>query len=309
MLARLYQDLRPSSRFAFAATAVALLGFAPFVAFNNPWAELANPYWMRTFAVIAVLTLAILWNQTILDYELLKGHQYGGLFFLVALAVNPAALALNPGLVALAALVFAIRRLLDLYQTGFVSLRVFDAGLYLGLGTLVYPAMVLWLPLFWIGIVVLGQGNWRNLIIPVFGLFSVWMFVFTYYFWIDQSQEFVTRFLAEPFSFGWKTNWEGWQPLAFVALLAVYAFKEYFVAMSRANNYRRQVLSWLVLLVIALVLFTLFTAIPCSELAMWLAFPASVLFANYYQFLKKRWWKELLYVALVSAVWWIPLIK
>lgn len=310
MLARLYSDQRPISRLALLLTILTASLLAPAVfSVSNPWSGFAGEVWMKVFGSLLLLAIALLWGHTILEYELLKGNQYGPLFLVLFLLQAPAGHTLNPTLLGLIPAIMAQRRILELYETSFSHQRVFDSGLYLGLATLLDPHYLWWMLFLYLGIILMGQGNWRSLVIPFFGLFSVWMFVFTWYFLQDQGDLFAETYVLTPLRPGYSAIPDEAVPaLVIFALALVPAFQEFLVATNRANNYRRQVLSQAVLALPVFLVVGLFTQVGLGKVMLWLAFPLSLLFANHFQYLKKEWNKDLQLVLLLAVLWLIPLL-
>jgi len=79
---------------------------------------------------------------------------------------------LNPAIFAAMLLMLAIRRIMDAYRISGIAYNFFDAGLFIGIGSLFYANLIWFGLLVFIGIALLRTGNIREIVIAVIGLIT-----------------------------------------------------------------------------------------------------------------------------------------
>lgn len=83
-------------------------------------------------------------------------------------------------------LILALYRLFSAFELRKPLSQAFDAGFLLGLGSLFYLNLMLFLPALIIGVVMLGkESNWREVAISLIGALVPWILTFAGYFLLD----------------------------------------------------------------------------------------------------------------------------
>jgi hypothetical protein len=90
--------------------------------------------------------------------------------FLLFSALFPQYQVLNPVLPAVLFLMLAVIRIMDSYRKPGIAFNFFDAGIFIGIGSLFYANMVWFGLLVIIGIVLLRTGNIREIAVSILGL-------------------------------------------------------------------------------------------------------------------------------------------
>jgi len=104
-------------------------------------------------------------------FILLKGRSnLPALFFVMIGSFYPGLQQFSEALVASLFMIISINFFFEAYDKDSFSYRFFDAGLILGLGSLFYAKLILFLPILWIAAIILRKVNWREYIMPVFGM-------------------------------------------------------------------------------------------------------------------------------------------
>lgn len=104
-------------------------------------------------------------------FILLKGRSnLPALFFLMIGSFYPGLQQFSEALVGSLFLIISINFFFEAYEKESFSYRFFDAGLILGLGSLFYAKLILFLPVLWIAAIILRKVNWREYVMPVFGM-------------------------------------------------------------------------------------------------------------------------------------------
>lgn len=175
-----------------------------------------------------------------------------------------------------------------------------NTGFILGIGSLVDPGY-LWLLAFTLVVYVnFGRLTIRTLIIPFVGYFTIWIDVWALEYLLNDSTQFLDAFgnhfsrnpsllVGENFRFMWV-----------LALMLVPGITEFTVTFSRANVFKRQAFTLFVLLIALAAGMFFLRGFSSLQLAIILT-PISVLFANYVQYLRKKWIKEILLLLILVA--------
>ena len=94
-------------------------------------------------------------------------------------------------------LLFAFRKIYSL-NSGFNTIqKLFDAGLWIGLSTLIYQWSVLFFLLIYLAMFIYRNINFKNLFVPILGFISPVIIFFTYHFYNDNLNVFYSSFNFE----------------------------------------------------------------------------------------------------------------
>jgi hypothetical protein len=105
------------------------------------------------------------------------------LLFLLLNSANPDFYPIRPISVALFPLIFALFELYSSYQNPKVINRMFNIMVYLGVGSLVWPHLLWFVPVFWIGMYQFRILNTRTFAASLLGLFTACWFVLGWCVW------------------------------------------------------------------------------------------------------------------------------
>ena len=93
------------------------------------------------------------------------------IYFLLA-SLQTSWVYLNPVLIGNVFVLLALRRMLRMYRVQEITSMIYDAGVFLALGALFFPLLVLVFPLLWLSLVQLRTFNFREWIVPLVGLLT-----------------------------------------------------------------------------------------------------------------------------------------
>lgn len=105
------------------------------------------------------------------------------LFFFLFVSISPETFPLRPVSVSLIFLIIALDQLFGSWQRPEETGRTFNISVCLGLGALLWPQMVWFVPLFWFGMYRFGSLSGRGLLTFVLGLLTVAGFVAAWCLW------------------------------------------------------------------------------------------------------------------------------
>tara|TARA_B100000161_G_C33547475_1_gene413770 strand:+ start:1507 stop:2130 length:624 start_codon:yes stop_codon:yes gene_type:complete len=182
---------------------------------------------------------------------------------------------------------------------------LFDSGFLIGLATIINPICIFFFILTYVAIVVYSTINWRNLLIPVIGLFTPFIFAWTYGFYFDSLlvlNDYYSNFIKwSPPNIEYSLPILIWSTL--LLLLFLFAIRELVQWLTMKSLRSRK--AFYVFFAYSICAFIgLFFVHDSWNYLLLFALPFTVLSANYFLFIEKRWWYESLFILiLISTVY------
>jgi hypothetical protein len=168
-----------------------------------------NPSLSALIAAILVLFQAILINNLDSVFRLNADRSwFPGLFYVLVTAVLPSFLFLSPALIAISFIPIAMRNIFETYKQQAASSIIFDAAMWITVGSLFYPPMIFLLLAAFIGIGMLRSFNFKERLIFLSGSFIPLFLAWLWHFWHDTSPFFWNQQFDNIFRFyHFDTNW------------------------------------------------------------------------------------------------------
>ena len=202
-------------------------------------------------------------------------------------------------------LLMAIHRIFGAYENKKTNSNAFDAGFLIGLGSLFYFNLIFYLPIVWIGFILIRKNpEWRNLILPVCGVCIPWLYAFSYYFFTDSlpvmGQTIRQNFLSPNNFLQGKLDFQ-----IYLALLIFLTLLGSFFLISQLDekkvSSRKYFQIFFLIFVISLTIL-LFVPSVSQEILIIMAIPLTFLFSNYLIFMRMQFWGNLFVYLLVAMV-------
>lgn len=151
----------------------------------------------KILAFFIFITIAILLNFLNTKYILTPERNFlPSFFFILITSLFTGVQELNPILPASLILLAVIFFLFLTYKSEPDSLRFFDVGLLIGLGTLFFAPFIYFILLIWIGIIIMRPFYWREWVYPVLGVSSIYLLTWGYYYiFLDEGERIIRLFL------------------------------------------------------------------------------------------------------------------
>ena len=105
------------------------------------------------------------------------------LLFLILNSVNPDFYPIRPVSIALFLLILSLFELFGSYQNPTVTGRMFNIMVYIGAGSLIWPYLLWFIPIFWIGMYQFRILNTRTFLASLTGIFTIFWFVLGWCVW------------------------------------------------------------------------------------------------------------------------------
>ena len=259
-----------------------------------------------SLSAVITLLLALLIDLLISRYQFIRIRtRLPALLFVLLLGGFTNVHTLHPVYFAAIFLLLALFRLFSIFDQPKAYSRVFDTGILLGIGTLFYLPLVLLLPSFLFGVLVLSRGTtWRSYFILVLGFLLPFIFAFSYFFYTDRFQELMNLFLQSVTTT--INHLLHNQPLQ--GYLGVLIFYTIVASVDIVQHYDSKKVSsrkyFSVLFLIFIFALAAFTFVPSvsQEMLVIIAIPIAFLISNFFVFLKRRFWGELFFIVLLAFI-------
>ena len=131
------------------------------------------------------------------------------LIFLILNSVNPDFYPIRPVSIALFLLIFALFELFGSYQNSTATGRIFNMMVYLCVGSLIWPYLLWFIPIFWIGMYQFRILNFRTFAATLLSIFTFFWFVLGWCVWKHDFGVFtnIAQSISEINLFFLKESW------------------------------------------------------------------------------------------------------
>lgn len=257
------------------------------------------------FAAMLVYVQALIFNRIINNNGLLPKPSYmPALLYITGTSLFMQFLVLSPPLICNFFIIIIIDKFLKLSKTANALGLMFDAGILIALGTLIYFPLIMLLLMLWLSLLMYRAFNWREWISGIFGFLSIFLFVAVFYYWNDQLDRFfdIWHPLTNKFPSNLQININDYLVLIPIALTMVLA------ALQLRDNFFRSFISTrkafqMLLFMFLVCIFSFYTKRGVTVAHFLLCVPpGAVLFAYYFQVAKKRWFYESLFAILILCI-------
>jgi len=265
---------------------------------SNVLQSFASSKWL---GFILLFAQALLFNKVINTHNLLgKPSFLSGLLYIVCTSFADTLGGLSPVLLVNFVLIWLLNQFLSSYRKPDARDLIFDMGLLIGLGTILYAPFILFLLIVWVGLLIFRSFNWREWAMAVLGIATVAFFLAFYYYWNGQLSNWFSYWqlsrTANPIS-----------KLPALVLMVVALIGILGLIQLRANFFRSivhirksfQLLSALFGVVILSSVLAYGIQLNHYVLA---TVPLSVLLAYYFMHASKAWIYESLFIVLVGSI-------
>lgn len=311
MISKLFEDLRVQN---FVVLLIfSLLSFAGLMAlpihptFKWNWFQFQfapnAPSWLLLSG--GILMAFAFWVNFMLaqQFEILKRNLFAGWYIIVLYTGTWGFLGQPIGPFELLIATLAFLQLFLLSRPGNNYNALFNIGWCVGLLSMFQSELLLVLAPMILAIFTYGNVSWRSILLPLLGA-GMWLFVtFTFLYITDQPGRFLQHYGAirafgKFFSVNYSPLFYGW--IGFLALYFLLALRDFFQLASRANIYKRQAFSAILVFFLATLTISLLISNQSEKFFHLLLLPLAILFANMRQYAKNKWYRSF-------VMWGLPL--
>ena len=321
MIIKQFRNLNQTNLIPLIAIAI-LLRLNPFIQrpdelsfdFVEPFAKLLIPTPLENiFSSGANIFVALLFTiiQGLILNKIVNTHNIIGkptslpaILFVTLSSLFPQFVILSPTLLCNFLLIWIISKILSIYQSLEVRFIMFDIGMIIALGTLIYFPFIAMLPILWISLLTFRPFVWREWIMGLIGFFVIFFFLGVFYFWNDSLGRFYHIWLplATTFSTNFHINMYDYLvliPIMMILLMGIFQLQQNFFRSAIQIRKAFQVFFFLFLLALLSCYlksnFHIYHFLLCAP-------TASILAAYFFLNEKRRWLYESLYLILIGFI-------
>lgn len=263
------------------------------------------PFLQVLLSLILVLFIAFMAQQINSRFALIRiKTKLPAVVFIIIIGGFAEMHTLHPVYFAAIFTMFALSSLFSIFNNPDPQLDIFNAGLFIAIGTLFYFNLFVLLPAFLIAISILRrERKGREFLILIIGFFIPFAFALTYAFFTDQLSDAILNFqknIVTPVNH-FKNNY----PLfGFLALLLFLTILGSIKIMQQYDSRKVSTRKFfMVLFVIFLFAMASFVFIPASsqEMLVIAVLPVTYLISNLLVSIKSNFWRELLIILLFAT--------
>tara|TARA_B100000925_G_scaffold287913_1_gene267984 strand:- start:671 stop:1636 length:966 start_codon:yes stop_codon:yes gene_type:complete len=314
MLVKTLKTNRPSAYIAFFVSAVVFLlldifiGTKPSLVTDHPiFSSLASFFshhytWSNVLLFIIGLLMAMGWNNALSERGVFKNATIIPAFLFIILS---SVFSLSSFWVCAFIFLFVLNKLMLCFQQERPYGLLFDSGFLIGLATVINPICIFFFMLTYVAVMVYSTINWRNFLIPIIGLFTPFLFIWTYGFYFDSLPDLSDYYFSYikwslP-TIEYSLAFLIWSTL--LLLLFFFAIRELAQWLTMKSLRSRK--SFYIFFAYSICAFVGFFFVQDSwNYLLLFSLPFTVLTANYFLFIEKRWWYESLFILiLISTVY------
>lgn len=257
------------------------------------------------FATVIILIQALIFNRIVNNHGLLAKPSYlPALLYVTGTSLFLQFLVLSPALICNFLIIIIIDKFLKLAKTANAMSIMFDVGMLIAIGTLIYFPFILLLLILWLSLLMYRPFNWREWVTGIIGFLTIFMFVAVFYYWHDSIDRFIYIWqpLTNSFPSNLQINYNDYLVLIPVALIMVMALVQLRDNFFRSFISTRKAFQMLFFMFVVSLL-SFYTKRGVTVAHFLLCIPAgTVLLAYYFSNAKKRWFYETLFVVLVVCI-------
>lgn len=273
--------------------------------FNINFGTDLQPHSNVLITLILTLLQAFFLNRIINHFNFLgKPTFLTALLFMSLVSVFLPFLVLSPTLICNFITIWMIDKLFNIYKQADVKILMFDLGMIVALGSLIYFPFIVMLLLLWIALIIFRPFIWREWVTPVLGFSLVYFLLGVIYYWRDRWDEFLEIFkpFANPLPTGLHVDYHDYFvviPILVALLLFLLVLKDQYFRSIVHLRKSFQLLFYMLLLIIGS--FYLNTKITINHFLL-CAPPLSIYLAYYFAYAKVKWLYESIYIIIIGTI-------
>ncbi len=257
--------------------------------------------------VTLVLTLAqaFLLNSVVNHFNFMgKPNFLTALLYMTLVSLFLPFLVLSPTLICNFITIWMIFKLFNIYKQPDVKGLMFDLGMIIALGSLIYFPFIVMLLLLWIALILFRPFIWREWVTPILGFTVIYFLIGVIYYWINRFDEFTAIF--SPFTNSFSTTLQVdihdyfvGIPIGIAMILFLFVLQDQYYRSVVHIRKSFQLLFFMLLLIVAS--FYLNEKITINHFLL-CAPPLSIYLAFYFSHAKTKWLYESLYFIIILTI-------
>ena len=264
-----------------------------------------NPFVSLLASTLCVVFIAFLLAHINTKYVLIRRKTLLHLAFAALLfSCHPSFILMNPGYVSAIFILLAISALFDSYATNKRAISALKVSFVLALGSLFAPSMLLYFPVFWIGLAIMRSFSFKAFLASLFGIFTVYFPAYSYFLYSRHTDTFLSPFTSlalnklSDFPFA-GFDYATWGVIAFAVILLGIIFTYNYMTNYKDKIRIRALISFLNLIVIFASVLMLFLNIDVANDLYILIATVILLLSHFFALAEERWIALLFYTSIL----------
>lgn len=255
--------------------------------------------------LLLTLLQGFLLNRVVSHFNFLgKPNFLTALMYMTLVSLFAPFLVLSPPLICNFIAIWMLGKLFNIYKQQDVKGLMFDLGMIVAAGSLIYFPFLLMMILLWISLIIFRPFNWREWMTPLLGCSTIYFLLGVIYFWLDRLKEFFAIFepLAYPFPTELSLNIYDYLvivPIIVALLLFLVVLKDQFFRSVVHLRKAFQLLFFMILLTLGS--FYVNEHITINHFLL-CAPPLAIYLAYYFTHAKTKWVYESLYIFIILTI-------
>lgn len=140
-------------------------------------------------AMVLVISGALVFNYSLTKFDLVrKNTLVPAMIYIVLMSYSPSLLGLHPAALPALFTVLILFYLFQVYTEEEAYAQIYNIGLLIGISSLFYFPSIFLILFIWLTFVVYRLYSWREWVIPITGIITPYIFLFTFYFMVDNLE-------------------------------------------------------------------------------------------------------------------------
>lgn len=256
-------------------------------------------------ALLLTLFQAFLLNKIISHFNFFnKPNFLTALMYMTLVSMFLPFLLLSPTLICNFIAIWMLSKLFNIYKQSDVKGLMFDLGIIVAIGSLIYFPFIVMLLLLWIALIIFRPFIWREWVTPLLGFINIYFLIGVAYYWFGRFEEFKAIFspFSNPLPNSLSLDYHDYLvliPIGVALLFFLVILKDQYFRSIVHIRKSFQLLFYMILLIIAS--FYLSETININHFLL-CAPPLAIYLAYYFTYAKTKWLYESLYVVIIATI-------
>lgn len=252
--------------------------------------------------LMLTIAQALLLNRVVNTANLIGRPSFlAALMYLALASLILPFLVLSPILICNFLSIWMLSKLLSLYRQTEIKPLMFDLGMIVALGSLVYFPFIIMLLLLWGGLIIFRPFNWREWLAALIGFITVYFLLGVIYYWFGRLEAFYQIWLPLTYPFPTSIHIELYDyfvliPVALILILFLVTLRQNFFKSVVHIRKSFQLLAGMLLL--AVLSFYLNAELAVNHFLLCVP-PIAIYIAYYFNYATKRWFYESVFALLL----------
>lgn len=250
---------------------------------------------------VCLVAQALLFNKVVNTHNLMgKVSFMPALLFIVCGSFFESFASFGPVQICNFLIIWMLNRYLNMYRQSDVQRMVYDLGMVVAIGAVLYTPFLMLFPIIWVSLMIFRPFNAREWFIALLGFLTIAFFLGFYYYWNDALGNFIQSWrpvrISNPYT---SINYWTLLPLVLIGILGLIQLRQNFFRSVVHIRKSFQLLS--VFFLAALVSSSPRLGADENHFLLAVA-PLSVLLAYYFMHATRRWIYESLFLVLIACI-------